>query len=81
MFLTVQYSIGLIFGINPEAAASIYSIVIIYTGWSVYVFYDFFKRYSVKYLITRIITTILTGIVIYSFLRTMIAKLFNALGF
>lgn len=81
IFLTVEYTIGLIVGINPEAAASIYSIAIIYTGWTVYVFYDFFKQYNVKYLVIRIITTILTGIVIYTFLRSVIAKLFIALGF
>ena len=81
IFLTVQYTICLIFSINPQAAVSIYSIAIIYTGWSGYVFYDFFKRYNVKLLGIRIITTISMGIVIYTFLRTLIAKLFIAWGF
>ena len=81
IFLSVQYTVCLIFGVNPQAASSIYSIAIIYTGWSVYVFYDFFKQYNVKWLVIRIITTISIGIVIYSFLRTMIAKLFIAWGF
>ena len=81
IFLTVEYLLGWIFDFNPESAAGVYSMAIIMSGWTVYVFYDLFKRYHVKYLFARIFTTLVTGIAIYSFLRTMIAKLFIAWGF
>jgi hypothetical protein len=81
VFLTAQYLLGLIFGINPEATVSIYSIAVFFMAWTVYVFYDFFKLYNVNYLTLRIMSTMVIGSAIYVFLRTMFAKLFIALGF
>jgi hypothetical protein len=80
IFLTVQYGLGLIFGVNPESAISLYSIAVFFMAWTIYVFYDFFKLYNVKYLLLRIIATMLIGSAIYSCLRTMIGKLFLAWG-
>jgi hypothetical protein len=81
MFLTVQYLIGLIFGINPQSEFSLYAMAIIFSAWTFYVFHDLFKQYHVKSLVVRVIATILIGVVIYSFLRVIIAKLFLAWGF
>jgi len=81
IFLTVQYILGWIFGFNPNSAGALYTMTIIMSVWTVYVFYDLFKRYNVKYVFVRIITTLVTGVAIYSFLRTQIAKLFITLGF
>jgi hypothetical protein len=81
IFFSVQYILALIIGFNPESQISLYSIAVFCMGWTIYVFYDFFKLYNVKYLVLRIIATMLTGSAIYSFLRTMFGKLFLALGF
>jgi len=81
IFFSVLYILALIFGFNPESEISLYSFAVFFMGWSIYVFYDFFKLYNVKYLVLRIIAVMLTGIVIYSFLRTMFGKLFLTWGF
>ena len=81
IFLTVEYLLGWIFDFNPQSAAALYSMTILISIWTVYVFYDLFRRYNVKYLFIRIFTTLITGVAIYSFLRTQIAKLFIALSF
>jgi Protein of unknown function (DUF3667) len=81
MFFSVQYILALIIGFNPESQVSLYSMAVFFMGWTVYVFYDFFKLYKVKYLVLRITATMLTGFAIYASLRTMFGKLFLAWGF
>jgi hypothetical protein len=81
LFFSVQYILALIIGFNPESQVSLYSMAVFFMGWTVYVFYDFFKLYNVRYLVLRIIVTMLVGFAIYSFLRTVIAKLFLTWGF
>lgn len=81
IFLTVQYIFSLIAGINPESKYSLYAISVVFMAWTIYVFYLFFKLYNVKYLILRILATMLTGAAIYLFIRTLIADLFIAWGF
>jgi hypothetical protein len=81
IFLTAQLMLALIIGFNPESKTSLYSIAVFFMAWTIYVFYDFFKLYNVKYVVLRIIATMLTGSAIYSFLRTMFGKLFLAWGF
>lgn len=81
IFFSVQYILALIIGFNPESRVSLYSIAVFFMGWTIYVFYDFFKLYNVKYLGLRIIATMLTGFAIYSILRTMFGKLFLEWGF
>jgi hypothetical protein len=81
IFLTVYTIFGWIFGFNPGAAVPVYTLSVIYTVWIVFVFYDFFKRYNIKNFAIRMTTTITTGIIIYLFMRNMIAKLFIAWSF
>jgi hypothetical protein len=80
IFLTVEYLLGWIFSFNPDSPAALYTMAIIMSAWTAYVFYDFFKRYTIKYLLVRIFTTLVTGVTIYSFLRTQFAKFFIAFG-
>ena len=81
MFFSIEYILALIIGFNPESQTSLYSMAVFFIGWSAYVFYGFFKLYNVKHLVLRIIATMVTGLAIYSFLRTMFGKLFLAWGF
>lgn len=81
LFFSAQYILSLIVGFNPESQIALYSMAVFFMGWTIYVFYDFFKLYNVKHLVLRIIATMVTGFAIYSFLRTMFGKLFLAWGF
>ena len=49
LFFSVQYILALIFGFNPVSQMSLYSMAIFFMGWTIYVFYDFFKLYNVKW--------------------------------
>ncbi|HEX6845962.1 MAG TPA: DUF3667 domain-containing protein [Chitinophagaceae bacterium] len=81
IFLSVQLILGLIFGFNPNSTVSLYTMAIFFMIWTIYVFYELFKLYQIKFLLPRIILTMLSGSFIYSFLRTMFGKLFLAWGF
>ena len=81
MFFLVHHLLGVIFGFNPVSTIAVYVFSAVFTIWSIYVLFSFFRLYFVKYLILRVIAAIAVGLTIYSFVRIMLGKLFLACGF
>jgi hypothetical protein len=76
ILLSFQFVIALIFGINFKTNSYDIVTVSIFICWGIYCGYDFFKRYQIRWLLPRLLFSLLLNTLAYFYLEKLIVHLF-----
>ncbi len=72
ILLTTQFILSLLFGINYKTDAFDITTTVIFTTWVLYAGYDIYRRYEVRLLLLRLLTSMAVNIVVYFYLSKSI---------
>ena len=73
--LTLQLIIALIFWVNFHSAGFDLVTICVYSLWLIYAGFSFYKQYKIRYLVVRMIISLVTGVIIYFGIAHLLGKL------
>jgi Protein of unknown function (DUF3667) len=79
ILLALQFVVAMILGINSQTNAFDLTAICIYIAWSLYSFYSFYRKYSIRFLIPRIVLALVTCSLLWFVLARLIVKVMLAL--
>jgi hypothetical protein len=76
ILLSIQFIISMLFGINFKTDTFDITTTGIFTAWVLYAGYDIYRRYEVRFLLLRLLLSMLVNIAVYFYLSKLIVRLF-----